>query len=141
MKESFQGADNKLVMNNTWSCDYSCKFHYHLYPFDVQNCFIHFELPDRNNLRSRVLSITYTGNQDLGKYYLMRLKFCSDNKYGRNGAFVDLSFKRPLTGSLMTMFLPTGMLLLISQMSTTFSGTFLELVIEVNTTLLLVLTT
>ena len=39
------------------------------------------------------------------------------------------------------MFLPTGMLLLISQMSTAFSLHFLDVVIEVNATLFLVLTT
>ena len=77
----------------------------------------------------------------MGKYRFRGLKFCDTDKYGRIGRFIDLSFKRPLTGHFMTLFLPTGMLLLISQMSTAFSGSFLEMVIEVNSTLLLVLTT
>ena len=92
-------------------------------------------------VRIRFLSAVYTGDHDLGKYYFRSIKFCSFNKYGRNGAYIDLSFKRPLTGHFMTIFFPTGMLLMISQMSTTFNETFLEMVIEVNTTLLLVLTT
>ena len=92
-------------------------------------------------IKTRYNSVIYLGNADLGKFYLMNLNFCSENKWGRYGAFIDLTFKRPLTGHFTTTFLPTGMLLLISQMSTSFSGTFLEMVIEVNTTLLLVLTT
>ena len=117
-----------------------CQFHYVWYPFDVQNCYEYNELPGKN-LRVRLLSAVYIGDHDLGKYYFRDLKFCSINKHGRNGAFIDLSFKRPLTAHFMTLFFPTGMLLMISQMSTTFSNTFLEMVIEVNTTLLLVLTT
>ena len=98
-------------------------------------------MPGERVLKTRLKSVIYSGNHDLGKYQFRDLKFCDVDKYGRLGIFVDLSFKRPLTGQFMTMFLPTGMLLLISQMSTSFSGTFLEMVIEVNTTLLLVLTT
>ena len=97
-------------------------------------------MPGWKYIKTRAKSVVYTGNHDLGKFQFVGLKFCDVDKFGRNGMFVDLSFKRPLTGHFMTMFLPTGMLLLISQMSTTFSGSFLEMVIEVNTTLLLVLT-
>ena len=95
---------------------------------------------DEFHIRTRAKSVLYSGNHDLGEIQFRELNFCDVNKFGRMGMFVDLSFKRPLTGHFMTIFLPTGMLLLISQMSTTFSGSFLEMVIEVNTTLLLVLT-
>ena len=74
------------------------------------------------------------------KLFIVKPDPNSLHKFGRVGMFVDLSFKISLTGYFMTIFLPTGILLLISQMSTTFSGSFLEMVIEVNTTLLLVLT-
>ena len=85
--------------------------------------------------------ISYTGKSDIGQYYFRKIKFCEVDKNGRRGLFIDLIFSRPLTGSFMTIFLPTGMLLMISQMSTIFSYSFLDMVIEVNTTLLLVLTT
>ena len=117
-----------------------CQFNYVWYPFDVQNCYERLELEDEN-LRARFISAEYTGDIYLGKYYFRRLEFCTINKYGRNGLYTDLSFKRPLTGHFMNVFFPTGMLITISQMSTIFSETFLEMVIEVNTTLLLVLTT
>ena len=96
---------------------------------------------DEIYIKTRAKIVSYSGNHDLGKFQFRGLKFCDVDKYGRMGMFVDLSFNRPLTGHFTTVFLPTGMLLLISQMSTTFSGSFLEMVIEVNTTLLLVLTT
>ena len=138
---TFQGSTNALSLNHSWSCESMCVFEYSWYPFDVQNCFLHAELPGEVVIKTRFKSAIYSGHHDLGKYQFRGLKFCDVDKYGRLGIFVDLSFKRPLTGHFMTMFLPTGMLLLISQMSTAFSGSFLEMVIEVNTTLLLVLTT
>ena len=134
-----QGSETRLSQNQSWSCNTLCEFQYQWYPFDVQNCYEQLELPSEQ-LKTKFISAVYTGNVDLGKYYFRGLRFCSVSKFGRHGAYVDLSFKRPLTGHFMTMFLPTGMLLLISQMSTIFSGTFLEMVIEVNTTLLLVFT-
>ena len=85
--------------------------------------------------------MVYSGSNDLGKYYFKQMHHCQVDKMGRSGLFVDLIFNRPLTSNSLTMFLPTAMLLLISQMSTTFSSSYLEMVIEVNATLLLVLTT
>ena len=107
----------------------------------MHNCYIHKELSGEMYVKTSAKSVFYSGNSDLGEYHFGGLQFCDVDKFGRMGMFVDLGFKRPLTGHFMTMFLPTGMLLLISQMSTTFSGSFLEMVIEVNTTLLLVLAT
>ena len=89
----------------------------------------------------RPIKIVYTGSSDLGRYYFREMHFCQVDQYGRSGLFIDFIISRPLTSNSLTIFLPTAMLLLISQMVTTFSSTYLEMVIEVNATLLLVLTT
>ena len=89
----------------------------------------------------RPIKIVYTGSSDLGRYYFREMHFCQVDQDGRSGLFIDFIISRPLTSNSLTIFLPTAMLLLISQMVTTFSSTYLEMVIEVNATLLLVLTT
>ena len=89
----------------------------------------------------RPINISYSGTSDLGRYYFREMNYCTVDKNGRSGLFIDFIISRPLTSNSLTMFLPTAMLLLISQMVTTFSSTYLEMVIEVNATLLLVLTT
>ena len=94
-----------------------------------------------NNIVLRPVNINYTGSSDLGRYYFRDMKHCQVDKNGRRGLFIDFIISRPLMSSCLTMFLPTAMLLLISQMSTSFSNTYLEMVIDVNATLLLVLTT
>ena len=89
----------------------------------------------------RPISIVYSGSSDLGRYHFRQMHYCPVDKSGRLGIFIDFVISRPLTSNSLTMFLPTAMLLLISQMSTAFSDTYLEMVIEVNATVLLVLTT
>ena len=87
------------------------------------------------------INIGYSGTSDLGRYYFRKMDNCTIHKIGRSRLLTTFIISRPLTSSCVTMFLPTAMLLLISQMVTTFNKTYLEMVIEVNATLLLVLTT
>ena len=136
----FQGSKNYLSQNWSWTTDYICNFEYKWYPFDTQSCHIHQKILG-NNIRLRPVKIVYTGSSDIGKYYFREMHYCQVDREGRSGLFTDFIISRPLTSNCLTIFLPTAMLLLISQMVTTFNKTYLEMVIEVNATLLLVLTT
>ena len=135
-----QGSSNYISHNWTWTTDYICSFQYQWYPFDTQSCQIHYIAPDPN-IWIRLTSMKYSGSNDLQKYNLKNMTHCQVEKNGRSVFYINFIISRPLTSNSLTMFLPTAMLLLISQMSTTFSNTYLEIVIEVNSTLLLVLTT
>ena len=117
-----------------------CYFDYSWYPFDTQSCGME-HVPSTENYKLAIKKIAYSGTKDIGKYYFREMKYCEVDKNGNYGIFIDIIFNRSLIGNFMTLFLPTGMLLIISQISTTFSSSFLEMVMEVNTTLLLVLTT
>ena len=136
----FQGSKNYLSQNWSWTTDYICNFEYKWYPFDTQSCHIHQKILG-NNIKLRPVNIVYTGSSDIGKYYFREMHYCQVDREGRSGLFTDFIISRPLTSNCLTIFLPTAMLLLISQMVTTFNKTYLEMVIEVNATLLLVLTT
>ena len=136
----FQGSKNYISQNWSWTSDYICNFEYEWYPFDTQCCHIEDKILG-SNITIRPINVVYTGSSDLGKYYFRQMSHCEVDKTGRSGLTLDFIISRPLTSNSLTLFLPTAMLLLISQMSTTFSDTYLEMVIEVNATLLLVLTT
>ena len=136
----FQGSKNYLSQNWSWTTDYICNFEYKWYPFDTQSCHIHQKILG-NNIKLRPVNIVYTGSSDIGKYYFREMHYCQVDREGRSGLFTDFIISRPLTSNCLTIFLPTAMLLLISQMVTIFNKTYLEMVIEVNATLLLVLTT
>ena len=93
------------------------------------------------NIILRPVNIEYSGSGDLGRYYFREMHHCQEDKNGRSGIFIDFIISRPLTSNSLTLFLPTAMLLFISQMVTTYNSTYLDMVIDVNATLLLVLTT
>ena len=85
--------------------------------------------------------IQYSGATELLQYFFKDINFCDQLTPGQNGIMVEITLGRPLTSAMMTTFLPTMMLLVISQMSTLLSQSYFDILIEVNTTLLLVLTT
>ena len=60
---------------------------------------------------------------------------------GKQGIFVEISLGRPLFGTILSMFMPTSILLVLSQIVRVFGKDHLEMAIEVNLTLLLVLAT
>ena len=129
-----------LSTHAIWTSEFLCEFDHRWYPFDTQNCFMHFST-DGNNLKLRVGNVSYKGKEEIGKYQIKKINFCDTDKNGKNGIFVDITYNSPMTGYIMTLFLPTGMLLPISQVSSTYDSKYFELIIEINTTLLLVLTT
>ena len=136
----FKGSENMIYQQWDWTCKHICIFNYLWYPFDTQNCPIILN----NTLQSFQIKdnhIWYSGDSNLERYYFHSIGHCEEDKLGRSGLFIDFVIKRPVLHNTITLYLPTSMLLLISQMSTAFSKAFRELVIEVNTTLLLVLTT
>ena len=54
---------------------------------------------------------------------------------------MELQLGRPLVGSLLTIFLPTSVLVIISQMVQVYVNNHIDMVIGVQLTLLLVLAT
>ena len=105
----FQGSQNIISQNATWACEYICDFEYNWYPFDIQHCFIKKLIID-DRLSIRADDINYIGGFNLGRYFLTSFSYCETVD---NGLLVQFSFSRPMVGSFTTIFLPTGMLLLI----------------------------
>ena len=68
---------------------------------------------------------------------------CAVTKFQDGLSGLELSFhlSRPLTSCLLTTFLPTTILVLITNLANAFSKNYLAVVIQVNLTVLLVLAT
>ena len=62
-------------------------------------------------------------------------------KSERSGIIMEVHLSRPLFGSILKEFFPTIILICISRMVCVFRKDFLDMVIAVNVTLLLVLST
>ena len=87
------------------------------------------------------LNVTYSGPTNLPQHYVQDVKMCSATIEGDQGIIVEIILSRPIFSSFLTTTLPTIMLILISQLATSFSEEYLDMVIQVNLTVLLVLAT
>ena len=86
-------------------------------------------------------SVTYSGPVELTQHIVKGVTICQITARERSGIVIEVSFARPLLGTTLAVFMPTTILLVLSQMVRVFGKDHLEMVIEVNLTLLLVLAT
>ena len=87
------------------------------------------------------LNVTYSGPKSLHQHHVQDVMICSATIEGDQGIIVEIILGRPIFASFLTTTLPTIMLIIISQLATSFSGEYLDMVIQVNLTVLLVLAT
>ena len=136
----YLGSQHFIKKSQESTGSWKCAFNLRMYPFDMQVCEMVFELPsdiaEFVRLRPRKLKYEETANQ-LSEYLVDQISFCSRNK----GEFlvVEVVLKRPLISSILTIFIPTLLLLVISHVSKVFAEDFLDMVIPVHLTVLLVL--
>ncbi|XP_050732358.1 uncharacterized protein LOC127006450 [Eriocheir sinensis] len=123
MEESsyFKGAENILVMTQICSVTCGSSSHLRLYPFDVQVWWLNFSLASTSpgHLLLQPGEATYTGEEDLLEYTLENVKMVTSPGGGGGGGGggevgVRVRLGRRSTHFLLTSFLPTFLLLLLS---------------------------
>ena len=136
----FEGSESTIYYENEISVNWLCDFNMAWYPFDSQVCSLQMfqnEVPIALN----PVSVAYFGTKQLPQHSYKFVAMCSHNVSNKPGVIVEVHLGRPLLGSILTIFLPTGVLIILSQMVGVFHGDYLDMVIGVNLTLLLVLAT
>ena len=136
----FDGSNNPLNFERQLTVDWICELNLAWYPFDSQICNMKIYL-NEDAILFTPETLNYKGPEALTQHFVKGILFCSFPIEDKSGIIVEVELGRPLIGSILTVFLPTGMLLFISQMAKTYSDAYLDMVIEVNLTVLLVLTT
>ena len=117
-----------------------CDFDMRWYPFDIQICkFIIIDSEPSSILIPS--SVSYSGPVELTQHVVEGVTICQTNRMDKSGFIVEVSLGRPLLGTTLSVFMPTTVILVLSQMVRVFGKDHLEMVIEVNLTLLLVLAT
>ena len=136
----FQGSKSAIIDHDQYSVEWLCDFHMEWYPFDTQICTMHFT-NKVENVKFVQDTLNYLGPKQLPQHFVDNVSMCLKNvKEGQN-IIVEVVFGRPLFATFLTTTLPTVMLIVISQMATSFSDDYLDMVIQVNLTVLLVLAT
>ena len=85
--------------------------------------------------------VNYSGPMELTQHIVKGVTIRPAIIRENSGLIVEVYLGRPLFGTTLTVFMPTSILLVVSQMVRVFGGDHMEMVIEVNLTLLLVLAT
>ena len=136
----FEGDQNVLSYERQVTVNWICNFNMRWYPFDLQNCKLEMYSKDAF-LTMNPTDVRYVGPSQLSQHYVKGVAICACRINEKSGVIVQVILGRPLFGTIISVFMPTCVLLILSQMVMAFDKDHLEMVIEVNLTLLLVLST
>ena len=139
----FSGNENSHYLSKEFTVLWNCDFNMMWYPFDTQTCAMQFrivnEFADRVKLNPQHLA--YSGPMDLTQYMVIRSIMCEASIGDYEGMEVNISLRRPLISDILTVFIPTIILLTISHISKVYDERYIDMVVMVNLTVLLVLAT
>ena len=136
----FKGSENVIYYERERTVNWICHYNMRWYPFDTQRCTLQM-YQNEDSVTLKHISLTYSGPKELTQHRVKGVHACSMNFKNRSGVIFEVILGRPLFGTILTVYMPTGILLMLSQMVRVFNRDYLDMVIEVNLTLLLVLAT
>ena len=142
--EIFEGVENELTMSQTYSKQFQCKYQLHRFPFDIQVCSIDMMVEDLNSETVQLIPghIMMKSETELTTYVIQDWELNYINKSGKNGGIrLEIRLKRQIMNELLTTYLPSILLILITYATTFFKPFYFEAALTVNLTTMLVMTT
>ena len=138
----YRGTDHQQLIKTEQTTRWMCDYDMIKYPFDNQICTMDFINRDSDQVVFIPGNLTFEGPTDLAKYSVHSYTICSSLlEGGESGVKVIVTLGRPLMSNILTVFIPTIILIVIAHMSKVFAGEYIDMVINVNLTALLVLAT
>ena len=137
----YKGGQNSLNLKRAYSTVWICNYNVKWFPFDTQVCTLQFQ-PEGNSanfLELGVDSLQYSGSQQLTQYFVKKTLIY--RRESDEAIVIEVHLSRPLLGTFLTIFIPTILMIIISQATNYFSPIFFEGFVTVNLTIMLVLTT
>ena len=140
----FEGQFNRITFEQIYTKQFECVYDLVLYPFDTQVCTVNLIV---RKLESSVMSIlpsrlVMEEDTVLTQYIVKNWTLTYINiEHPARGIKMELVLKRRIMNSMLTIYLPTVLVLSIVYATNFFKPFFFEAVVTVNLTSLLVLTT
>ena len=141
----YSGADNPISIARVYDPWFQCRFDMTIYPFDTQICRIVLQMTGNSG---RFVDITpetlrYLGPTDLTQYFVKKIQMevTTANERRSQHLKIDIVFGRRILGAMLTTFLPTILLCVVSFATNYFKAEHFEANVTVNLTSLLTLTT
>ena len=141
------GSQNPLTISRVYSTHFICEFDMGAYPFDVQTCKAIFTMKGNTGFFAKMVAdeLQYLGPIDLTQYYVSSWRMWEEDALSNDtiGASiqVEITLGRRLLNELLTTYLPTILICIVSFCTNYFRPFFFEAIVTVNLTSLLVLTT
>ena len=142
----FEGSENALSLKREYYAEWNCEYKYHWYPFDTQVCRMEF-ISTKYRTDFHPTDLTLSPDISLSRYTLSKVRMCKrtinvmDPPNDLKAIVVEVTLGRPIINNLLTVFVPTLLLVIISFTARVFAEEYMDMVIQVNLTILLVLAT
>ena len=144
-KRLYEGSHHLLSLTKEYTVVWMCNFHMAWYPFDTQTCTMQFEILNKFSKAAQLVPNKLefiSGEDSLSQYFIRESSMCYYSSPGRKeGVVVTISLTRLPYSDILTTFLPSTMLFILSHLANTWEEESTEMVVEVNLTILLVLAT
>ena len=157
-REIFKGSENTLTMTQTYTHRFQCQYRLGNYPFDTQvpqiyhttycknfqTCSIDMTVGKLDRPLMRLLPKELIMEQDPDMTLFQLIQWDLNFRNTRNqteGIWMKVVLKRKLMSEMMTTYLPSLLLLMITFATTFFKPFFFEAALTVNLTNMLVMTT
>ena len=142
----FEGSENALSLKREYYAEWNCEYKYHWYPFDTQVCRMEF-ISTTYRTDFHPTDLTLSPDISLSRYTLSKVRMCKttihvmDPPNDLKAIVVEVTLGRPIINNLLTVFVPTLLLIVISFTARFFAEDYIDMVIQVNVTILNVLAT
>lgn len=140
----FQGNQNPMTMSQDYTKDFQCEYQLHRYPFDTQVCSINMIVKDLDVKTIQLLpkEIFMKSKTELTTYVITHWELRYNNVSDKErGLQMEIVLKRRIMNELLTTYLPSILLILITYATTFFKPFYFEAALTVNLTTMLVMTT
>ena len=92
-------------------------------------------------IRFIALKTDFKGPEKLPQHFVDRVSISNATINSRKGIIVEIAFSRPIFGFIISVTMPTILMIMLSQMIQVFGSDYVDMVIQVQLTLILVLAT
>ena len=131
-------------MRQTYTHKFQCSYQLRKYPFDKQTCSIDMKTTDLDKYTMRIQpdQLGMLQSSEMTLFHMGSWKLDYMNKdVPEEGIAMTIVLKRKITSEMLTTFLPSFLLLMITFATTFFKPFFFEAALSVNLTTMLVMTT
>ena len=140
----YKGNENPITLSRVYSDKFICEYDMAVFPFDSQKCTAIFVM--KGNVAKFIELVAgkaeYLGPIDLPQYFVLDTNIkqilVPPNK---NAVQIEIVFGRRLLSTVLSSYIPTFLICLVSFSTNYFKGFYFEAIATVNLTSMLALTT